>query len=178
MVTRQRRQSGYALREGHRLGHSLTVGDDLLNQPPLVRLRRADSIGGQDHGLLGARQPHQRQQARQRAPAHVHAERHLGDAEVGARAAKAEIERDGQRHAAADAGPLDGRNRDLLHVPPGAAHARADPQRGAPLAKPELGPRAASSLRSKPAEKARALPVRTTTEVAVSSSNDCAAARS
>ena len=60
-----------------------------------------------------------------------------------ARAAEAKIERGGERHAAADARPLDGRDRHLLHVPPGPAHARADAQRRAPLPEPQLGPRPA-----------------------------------
>ena len=51
---------------------------------------------------------------RDRAPAHVHAELDLGNAEMRALAAEAEIERHGERRAAADAMALDGGDGDLL----------------------------------------------------------------
>ena len=103
-----------------------------------IQVGGADAVGGEDHRLLRARRPHQLQHARHRAPAHVHAEFHFGNAEMRGLSAEAEIERDGERRAAADAMVLDGADRHLLHLVPGAAHARADHQRRAAGAHAEL----------------------------------------
>ncbi len=159
-----------ALGEGHRRGERLAVVHDVLDQPPVQCVGRADPVRGEDHRLFGAGRPHQRQHARDRAPAHVHAEFDLGNAEMRRAAAGAEVERHDQRRAAADAMAFDGGDGHLLHVLPGLAHLRSQPLTMNALADRQPSrARPSGSLRSKPAEKALAEPVRITTEVSRSS---------
>ena len=155
-LDRQRRLGGDAVGQRHRRGERRAILRQMLDEPPLERLLGLDALGREDDGLLGARGPHQLQHPRDRAPAHAHAERHLGNAEVGAARADAEIERHRQRRPAADAKPLDRGDRHLLHLVPGAAHARADRDRAAQRPEPFFGSRLALAVLEIEARRERA----------------------
>ena len=105
------------IKGGARVGH-------LLHQAPFIRLRGADALVGQDHRLFGSSRSDQMQHAWNALPAHVHAEANLGHAQMGVAAHDPKIQRDRQRHAAADAKPLNGSDRDLLHFVPGLGQPR------------------------------------------------------
>jgi len=95
--------------------------DHLLHQTPLKRLPGADALVGQDHGLLGAGGSDQMKHARDALPAHVHAEPDLGHPQMRVISHHAKIQRDRERHAAADTKALDRADGDLLHLLPGVA---------------------------------------------------------
>ena len=121
---RERRLRGDFCRKRERGIEGVTGFGHLLHQTPLICVRGADALVGQDHGLFGSRRPDQVQHARNALPAHVHAETDFGYPQVRVAAHDAEVQRHRERDTAADAKTFNRADRDLLHVMPGLRHPR------------------------------------------------------
>ena len=98
---------------------------DFVGEAPCLRPRGVKRFG-QHQQALRPGWPHQVDDARNRAPAHVHASFDFRRVDRRIAAKHPQVGRRRQRDAAADAPAFDRRNRERLHRLPSCAHAPAD----------------------------------------------------